>query len=238
MLRAGSCLVCKLPGGWDMSIEWCAGSSLVTHKPWIVALRVGWSHCTLGFGPGPLGVTIWGELPTNRSWGSERWMGSRGGECSLSLWENTCQWSKHKSLLSVADFHCLPFLIVKTNGNSTAPGKCLRCQYPLVSALILPHHTFPSSCASVWSRGVVGGGEEGRKSGSGWRQSFKALKCELSKGSRCSHFYPRHQNKIQQPELGQRKTEPTESLAWKYSWKIPLSLSSCLWSGSHLSWAR
>ena len=172
MLRARSCLVCRLPGGWDMSSESYAGSSLVTHKPWIVALRVGWSHCTLGwgwttrlsFGPGPLGVTIWGELSTNQSWGSERWMGSRGGECSLSLWENMCQWSKHKSLLSAADFPSLPFLIVKTNSNCTAPGKCLRCQDPLVSALILPHHTFPFSCASVWSRKVVvvGGRKEGR----------------------------------------------------------------------------
>ena len=142
----------------------------------------------LSFHPGPLGVTIWAELPTKQCWASEKWLGSAGGECRPSLWDSVCQCSKYKSLLSVSGFHFLLFLLVKTNSSSGAPGKCL------------------------------------------W--------CELNKGSRWSHFYPRHQNKSQLPTLGQEKIEPLESLAWKHAWKIPLSLSSCLWPGSHLNWPR
>ena len=64
------------------------------------------------------------------------------------------------------------------------------------------------------------------------RAPGKCLWCELSKGSRWSHFYPRHQNKSQLPTFGQKKIEPLESLAWKHAWKIPLSLTSCLWKKS------
>lgn len=46
MLRAGSCLVCKLPGGWDMSSERYAGFSPVVYNYGLWKQSPGLQQCS------------------------------------------------------------------------------------------------------------------------------------------------------------------------------------------------